>query len=624
MTTQLAGKLRRLPRQGLHSVRISPWLLCHALMVEVALQFLLKTWSEVLEILMFAAILTAFLAAKFAAEGPRGWWGILTGTWTQRLAALFILGVMISFLWGDHSTRSVLALFRLPTYLVIIAMVVETLRQEGRIPSFAWTILGGIALVFVLVLFEFYFGSDWVGLQCADVAKCTANKITGWHWEGLLHSATDAGAFADAGGNLNASVIAEAYGISRLALFALLAYGLGLGLILTSKRMSARLVAGGLLAIIVFGIFSSGSRSGALALPIVLAAGIALSAVSLRRVVVQLTAAGIAVLAAAFLMLQVLPTGATSFDRVFTESIDWSFGFGKEKEIDEPPPPRVKIGVAGIRYEEAAKRIGEPLNAYLVHDWLYRADDGDDVRGWRWQRANAQSDDANAPDNSTWTEIDGAWLYEYATTGDDRGKFLRSYVYYEKHGETYWAQTPAIGPIGEASAGIVTPPTAEVDLSPDEQRTRNWQLALALFADAPAGGSGFRTFQPEVRRNFPNARVVGVHNGYLKVLSESGLLGALPMLAVLAWAGWQMLRLAPGAPAAAILWRNAFLSAFVAFLALNLVDTHSEDRFFWTALAFAAVVEVWNRRRASEPEPRPDDQPAEPGPADAATERAGR
>ena len=791
MTTWLNSDFIQSTREKCRRARLLPWLLCYVLLVEIAFQFLLKTWSEVLEILLFAAILAVFLALKFVAEGPRGWLRILTDTWTQRLAALFILGIMISFLWGDHSTRSILAFLRLPTYLVIIAMVVETLREEKRIPSFAWTILVGITLVFMLVLVEFYFGSDAVGLKCTDVPRCEHYKMDGWHWEGLLDRSTDIEVFTRHGGNLNASVIAEAYGLSRLGLFSILAYALGIGLIITSGRWRSRLIAGSLLAVVAFGIFISGSRSGTLALPIVLAAFLALSAASLPRSVVRLTVAGVAVLAAAFLMLLVLPTGFTTFDRISQEEA-----------------PKYEIGEAAVRGEAAEQRVGTPVIAYLVQDESHLADD-DPIQPWYWQRANAQPNDANAPDEATWTQVKGAPTGEYNATGDDRGKFLRSYVYYEKNGSLYRAETPAIGPIQEALVAVaelpaiepaeeelpavestdaelptvepveaeppavesaeeesptvepaeeelpavesaeeespavesaeeespavesaeeespavesaeeespavesaeeespaVEPaeeespavesaeeespavesaeeespavesteeespavesteeelpavesteeelpavesteeelpavesteeelPAVEVNLALDQPRISNWMLALELFTDNPVGGSGFRTFQPEALDRFRGAidvavHDVGVHNGYLQVLSESGSIGTLPLLAVLAWSLWMMWRLAPGASTDAILWRNAFLSAFVAFLAMNVVDTHTEDRFFWTVLAFAAVVEVWNRQRNSEPEQQPEDKPAEPGPASAGAGSAGR
>lgn len=67
----------------------------YILAAQTAFQFLLKTWSEVLEIALFVAIVGAYLALKFAAAGPRGLLSIAAGTWTQRLAALFLVCLMV-------------------------------------------------------------------------------------------------------------------------------------------------------------------------------------------------------------------------------------------------------------------------------------------------------------------------------------------------------------------------------------------------------------------------------------------------------------------------------------------------------------------------------------------------
>ena len=154
-------------------------------------------------------------------------------------------------------------------------------------------------------------------------------------------------------------------------------------------------------------------------------------------------------------------------------------------------------------------------------------------------------------------------------------------------------------------------------VAPDGGRTRNWELALELFAANPIGGNGYRTFQPEARRAFFDTYPIGVHNGYLKVLSESGLVGALPMLGLFAGAVALMLRRGRRASEREVLWRNVFLSVLAAFLALNLLDTHSSDRYFWVALAFAGVVEVWRRQRTARP--ARDDAAASPAAEPAGT-----
>ena len=479
------------------------WLLVYALLVETALQFLLKTWSEALEVVLFVAILTAFLGIHLAAGGIVALARRFTATWTQRLALLFILGMMLSFLWGDHSARSLLALLRLPTYLVIIAMVVEGLREEGRLRSFAWTILGGVSLVFLLVFVEFYWGSDAVGLECADVERCVTRKMDGWHWAGLLRLGDKADDFGVAGGTLNASVLAEGYGISRLALFGLLAGAVGWGLMLTAGRYG-RLLAGGLVILVIFGVIVSGSRSGALAALLVFAILAALTALTLPRQALPLLLAGAAVAVGVFALLQTLPYGKTAFDRLADKRLTAYERF-----------------FAGLLAEDAVRRERLPRE---------------------------QSS---------------------ALTGVRRERETRT------------------------------------RLSSDERRIRNWGLAIDLFAANPAGGNGFRTFQGEAAAHFPGTITIGVHNGYLKVLSETGLLGTLPFLALLTFALGIMLRRRAGLTAGAIWWRNVFLSAFIAMLTINLVDNHSSDRYFWIVLAFAAGVESWQWQRAAPAGVRP-------------------
>ena len=120
----------------------------------------------------------------------------------------------------------------------------------------------------------------------------------------------------------------------------------------------------------------------------------------------------------------------------------------------------------------------------------------------------------------------------------------------------------------------------------DSDRLKLWELGLDYFFANPVGGRGFRTME------------VPLHNGYLEVLAETGLLGLLPFLALLAYALAVMLRSTLGPFVAATLWKITFLSMFIVMLAVNLVDTYLWDRYFWVVLAFAAVLET---------ESKPDD-----------------
>ena len=143
-------------------------------------------------------------------------------------------------------------------------------------------------------------------------------------------------------------------------------------------------------------------------------------------------------------------------------------------------PTLVKIGEAGIDQEAEPKRVGEAVAAYLVHDGPHRANDSP-VQPWYWERADPRPNDANRPDNATWAATGGAGSFSYIPTDADRGKFLRAYVHYEKVGETYRAQTPAIGPIGAPAAAATQEKIGEAGFREADQPKRVGQLITAYL-----------------------------------------------------------------------------------------------------------------------------------------------
>ena len=101
--------------------------------------------------------------------------------------------------------------------------------------------------------------------------------------------------------------------------------------------------------------------------------------------------------------------------------------------------------------DAGAEWVGDTITAYLVNDRFHRADDTP-VNPWRWQRADPAPGAGNAPDDATWTNIEGARSFNYTPASEDEGKFLRAWMSYEKNGMTYRVQTEAIGPIIEGVA----------------------------------------------------------------------------------------------------------------------------------------------------------------------------
>ena len=83
------------------------------------------------------------------------------------------------------------------------------------------------------------------------------------------------------------------------------------------------------------------------------------------------------------------------------------------------------------------------------------------------------------------------------------------------------------------------------------------------------------------------------------MLAEAGLLGALPFLALLATAAALTLTAIPPLSESAATWRVVFAVALVGILTINLVDTHTEDRYFWIVLGLVAALENWRRAARS-------------------------
>ena len=475
------------------------WLLGYALVVETTFQFLLQAWSQTVEVFLFVTIVGGFVLVTLVAKGFKGLVGIVADTWTQRLAALFVAALSITFLWGDQSPRSVLALLRLPTCLIVVALVAETVREEGRMTRFAWGMLSAIGLLYALALVELVFGSGVLGLQCSKVEECwMRSHPRNWHWPGLLENnrtAVDADALPWQPPpralleNLRATVIGTAYGMNRLLLFAVLAYAAGIGIALTAERRRAKALAAGLVAFVFCGLILIESRSTL----VVIVAFVAFVVLAwrdrrVRRFVKPGILASLTAFAAAMAFWQMMPGDSTSIDRIERTAL------------------------------------------------IYRQG---------------------------------------------------------------------------------------LEIESDQTRLANWTLALDMFLNSPIGGAGFRSFPHEARKRLFGNRPapsdigggaplvdqaargrmgyqnVGVHNGYLEVLAEAGLLGALPFLALLATAAaWTLTATSPLSESAAA-WRVVFAVALVGILTINLVDTHTEDRYFWILLGLVAALENWRRAARS-------------------------
>jgi O-antigen ligase len=126
-------------------------------------------------------------------------------------------------------------------------------------------------------------------------------------------------------------------------------------------------------------------------------------------------------------------------------------------------------------------------------------------------------------------------------------------------------------------------------------RTNIWKRAWGYFLQNPVLGLGWGQLEPTVLRDTPV--IVGdiaasAHNSLLKMLSESGLVGTIPFIALC----WHVLE---------VLWRGAHLdkeslgplnvgafAAFAGMLLATMTSVYQFERFFWVPIAFAASLEL--------------------------------
>ena len=471
-----------LSSQALHAPASRPWLLGYILIVQATFQgVIIAHWGVVGNILTLA-ICSMYLALIYIqTRKPEELATTIFGTRVQQLAALFVLGLTITMIWGNHSYPAFLSLGQKIAFLLIMAIVVDAMQRKGTLTPFAWIISGSVALLFTLTLVEYYSGIDLTMLgQQWNVPRDFCKEINHVRMGHLT--------------------IAKIYGTNRLAFYAILSVALSIGLILTSSRLAHKLLAALLVITVIFWLILSGSRSGTLAILITYLTFI-LIRIRSWKAALDGVVGSIAILGVVFLLLWLLPVGVTSLERI-------------------------------MKSDSLSRMLSAPA-----------LDIGQCNKG----ATTAKSTITRVPE-----------------------KVITVRNNYNK--------------------GITI----------DEARIRNWKIAIEVFLNNPFGGSGFRTSTEEVLARVPDTRITDPHNGYLIVLSESGLLGTIPMVALLFYSFMLLFRHIPGMSDPQTVWKAAFFSAFTGMLAANLTASYLFERHLWIALAFAALIEIWKRGRTND------------------------
>lgn len=127
---------------------------------------------------------------------------------------------------------------------------------------------------------------------------------------------------------------------------------------------------------------------------------------------------------------------------------------------------------------------------------------------------------------------------------------------------------------------LALPPIRERLTSADAQdsvtwRWELWQVGVGLIDLTRVAGRGLSTFPVYVEQVLPPRYVAPPHNDYLKVLIETGLLGALT------WAGWQLRWLLAAARRA---MTNPYALALVATVAGGLVVSLTDNYVQYTSV----------------------------------------
>lgn len=275
-----------------------PWLLGYILMIQAAFQgVIIAHWGIVGNILTLAICCVFLVATYVQTKDIRGLaYTAVLGTRTQQLAALFVLSLIITVVWGDHSYSTFLSLGQKITFLLIMAVVIDAMRRKETITSFAWVSSGSVVLLFIVMLVEYYSGIDLTMLN------------EQWHvprdfCKGINHV------------RMGHLTIDNLYGTNRLAFYAILPTALGMGLIQTSKRLLPKALAALMMILIIFWVILSGSRSGTLAILITCLTFFVINTRSWKAAF-SYAVTGSAILATAFLLLWLLPAGVTSLERM--------------------------------------------------------------------------------------------------------------------------------------------------------------------------------------------------------------------------------------------------------------------------------------------------------------------
>ena len=303
-------------------LRLKHWFPVAFLLIQVPIQGILVhefgLKANFLSLLPVLAVLSQIRPEKLV--------DFLIGTTTQKLAALFMIGMVVSLAVAELDLNAFVAFGQKATLVLIIPTMGFSLRRDIDYARLAWFTVLSVGAIYFLSELGYYFGRELIPISDSGTGL-TNLELDG---ESLSHVPGLAG-------------FAGSVGQNRFAFQALLPIALGFALFAKgySTRITFLLV--GILAILTVGLIVTGSRSGTLGAVVVVAVLQVFmpKASSKLKISMMVTILGVLGLG----LLWYLPNSITAIDRYFrNESAEATYYHESGFNIDQGRLDLWKLG----------------------------------------------------------------------------------------------------------------------------------------------------------------------------------------------------------------------------------------------------------------------------------------
>lgn len=275
-------------------LRLRFWLPAAFLLIQVPLQGLMV--QEFGLKANFLSLLPVF--AVLSQISPEKMINFLIGTTTQRLTALFIIGMVVSLAVAELDLNTFVAFGQKVTLFLVIPTVMFSLKRDIDCDRLAWLTVISVGVVYFLSETGYYFGRELIPI--AGTGTGLANLEL--HGDSISQVPGLAG-------------FAGSVGQNRFAFQALLPIALGFGLFAKNYSTRLNLIVLGMLAILSVGLIVTGSRSGTLGAVVVIAVIQIFMPKASSKFRISMMVAILGVIGAG--LLWYLPNSVTAVDRYF-------------------------------------------------------------------------------------------------------------------------------------------------------------------------------------------------------------------------------------------------------------------------------------------------------------------